>query len=61
MSENWHEERDRIFRLLADLHSGKITHLNEDQGRKLPGETTSVTANRLQRRLAELDSRIGAE
>jgi hypothetical protein len=59
MSENWHEERHRILALLTDLESGNITHFDEDERGKLRGETTGVTVERLNRRLAELDSRLG--
>jgi hypothetical protein len=34
-TENWHEERDRLVQLLDKIETGKITHVDQDQGRQL--------------------------
>lgn len=56
--ENWHEERDRLVKLLADIESGKITHIDEDQLRELQA-TTPKNIEMLKERLAKLNVRLG--
>lgn len=56
--ENWHEERDRLVKLLADVESGKITHIDEDQLRELQA-TTPKNIEMLKERLAKLNVRLG--
>lgn len=34
-AENWHEERDRLVKLLAAIEAGKITHIDEQDLRQL--------------------------
>jgi hypothetical protein len=57
-AENWHEERDRLVRLLKAIESGKITHIDEDDMRQLQS-TTPENIEALKQRLAELNDRIG--
>jgi len=56
--ETWHEERDRLVKLLADIESGKITHIDEDQLRELQA-TTPKNIEMLKERLAKLNVRLG--
>ena len=57
-SENWHEERDRLVRLLNDVESGKVTHVDEDDRRELQAAgPKNVVA--LKERLAKLNARLG--
>ena len=58
MSENWHEERDRLVRLLAALESGEVTDASE-QDRDLPHAATPDNVEKLKERLAELNDRLG--
>jgi hypothetical protein len=56
-AENWHEERDRLVRLLKAIKSGNVTHIDETDQRQL--QATSVeNIVALERRLAELNSRL---
>ena len=34
-AENWHEERDRLVRLLEAIETGKVTHIDEEDMRQL--------------------------
>ena len=56
--ENWHEERDRLVRLLKAIESGEVTHIDEDDMRQLQ-VTTPENIDALKRRLAELNKRLG--
>jgi hypothetical protein len=56
--ENWHEERDRLVRLLAGIESGTVTHIDEKDLRELQA-TTSVNVEALRARLAKLNARLG--
>lgn len=58
LSENWHEERDRLVRLLEGIESGKITHIDEDDLRQLQA-TTPENVALLKDRLAQLNLRLG--
>ena len=58
MSENWHEERDRLVRLLAAIESGEVSHVDQEDLRQLQA-TTPENIEALKARLAELDDRIG--
>jgi hypothetical protein len=58
LSENWHEERDRLVQLLKGIESGKITHINEDDLRQLQA-TTPENVALLKQRLAKLNIRLG--
>ena len=57
-AENWHEERDRLVRLLKAIESGKVTHIDEDGERQLQA-TNPENVVALRKRLAELNARLG--
>ena len=57
MSENWHEERDRLVRLIAAIEAGKVTHVDEEDLRQLQA-TTPENVEALKTRLAELNDRL---
>ena len=57
-AENWHEERDRLLRLLKAIESGKITHIDEEDQRQLQA-TSPENIVALKERLAELNERLG--
>jgi hypothetical protein len=57
-AENWHEERDRLVRLLEAIESGQVTHIDEADMRQLQA-TTPENIDALKRRLAELNKRLG--
>ena len=57
-AENWHEERDRLVRLLKAIETGKITHVDEVDLRELQA-TTPENVEALKQRLADLNDRIG--
>jgi hypothetical protein len=56
--ENWHEERDRLVRLLAGIESGTVTHIDKNDLRELQAKT-SVNVEALRARLAKLNARLG--
>jgi hypothetical protein len=58
VSENWHEERDRLVRLLEAIESGKVTHIDEQDLRQLQA-TTPENIETLKQRLAQLNARLG--
>jgi hypothetical protein len=57
-AENWHEERDRLVRLLKAIEAGKVTHIDEDGERQLQ-TTNPENIVALRERLAELNARLG--
>lgn len=57
-AENWHEERDRLVKLLEGIQSGKITHIDEQDLRQLQAITPENVAE-LEDRLAKLNVRLG--
>ena len=57
-AENWHEERDRLVRLLDAIDTGKITHIDEDEERQLQA-TTPENIAALRKRLEDLNARLG--
>ena len=57
-AENWHEERDRLVRLLEAIESGKITHIDEKDLRELQA-TNQENIAKLKERLAKLNARLG--
>ncbi len=59
-AENWHEERDRLIRLLKAVESGKITHVDEDDLRQLQA-TNPHNIARLRERLAQLNARLDTD
>ena len=56
-AENWHEERDRLVRLLKAIETGKITHVDEEDLRELQAATPE-NIEALKQRLAELNDRL---
>lgn len=60
MSENWHEERDRLVKLLAAIKSGEVTHVDQKNMRELQS-TNPVNVAALEARLSELNARLGSE
>jgi hypothetical protein len=57
MSENWHEERDRIVKLLAAVRSGNVTHIDQRNMRELQA-TNPVNVASLEARLKQLNERL---
>ena len=58
MSESWHEERNRLVKLLKGIESGKITHIDEDGLRQLQAANPANIAW-IKARIAELNRRLG--
>jgi hypothetical protein len=56
-AENWHEERDRLVRLLKAIESGKVTHIDEEDRRQLQA-TNPENIVALKARLAQLNVRL---
>jgi len=59
-AENWHEERDRLVKLLAGVEAGTITHIDAENQRELQ-LANPINIRALARRLAQLDARLGAD
>ena len=57
MSENWHEERDRLVALLEAIETGKITHVDQEQFSQLQAASPHNIAL-LKDRLAKLNDRL---
>jgi hypothetical protein len=57
-TENWHEERDRLVRLLQAIEAGSITHVDEEDLRQLQA-TNPENVALLRKRLAQLNARLG--
>jgi hypothetical protein len=57
-AENWHEERDRLVRLLKAIESGKVTHIDQSDDRQLQA-TNAENIVALRERLAKLNARLG--
>jgi hypothetical protein len=60
MGESWHEERDRLVKLLAAIKSGEVTHVDQKNMRQLQ-TTNSVNVAALEARLKQLNARLGNE
>jgi predicted nucleotidyltransferase len=58
-AENWHEERDRLVRLLKAIETGKVTHVDEEDLRELQAATPE-NIEALKQRLAELNNRLSS-
>ena len=56
-AENWHEERDRLLRLLKAIESGTVTHIDEKDERQLQA-TSPENIVALKDRLAKLNARL---
>lgn len=59
-AENWHEERDRLRRLLKGIESGRVTHIDEEDLRQLQATNPENIAV-LKERLAQLNARLGED
>ena len=59
-AENWHEERNRLVQLLESIELGKVTQIDESNGRQLEATTPKNVAG-LKDRLAKLNARLGNE
>lgn len=57
-AENWHEERDRLVRLLKAIETGTVSHVDEDGLRELQAANPENIAV-LRKRLADLNARLG--
>src|SRR5215213_530669 len=57
-AETWHQERDRLVRLLKAIESGKVTHVDEEDLRQLQA-TNPENITLLKHRLAKLNARLG--
>jgi hypothetical protein len=60
MSENWHEERDRLVKLLAAIKSGEVTHVDQKNMPELQ-KANPVNIAAIQARLDELNARLGSD
>ena len=58
-TENWHEERDRLTKLIEGIEAGTITYVDQKGLRSLQA-TNVVNVEALKNRLAELNTRLGA-
>lgn len=58
MSESWHEERDRLVKLLDGIERGKVTHVDESGLRQLQA-TNPENVAWIRSRIAELTRRLG--
>jgi len=58
VSENWHQERNRLVSLLKAIETGEVTHIDEEEERQLQATTPENIAG-LRKRLAELNARLG--
>ena len=60
MIESWHEERDRLVKLIAGVEAGEVTHVDEQNIRQLqPINPINIAA--LHARLHELNARLGSD
>jgi hypothetical protein len=60
VSENWHEERDRLVRLLQAIESGDVTHVDQNGLRHLQA-TNPENIEWIRSRIAELNKRLGLD
>lgn len=58
MSESWHEERDRLVKLLDGIERGTVTHVDESGLRQLQATNPENVAG-IRSRIAELTRRLG--
>ena len=56
--ESWHEERDRLVKLLKAVESGDVTHVDEAGLRQLQA-TNPENIGWIRKRIAELNDRLG--
>ena len=60
MSETWHEERDRLVKLLAAVESGKVTYVDQKNMRDLQ-IANAINVAAIKARLDALNARLGTE
>jgi hypothetical protein len=58
VSENWHEERDRIVKLLESIRVGDVSHVDQEGLRQLQAVSADHVAD-LHERLSLLNKRLG--
>lgn len=58
VSESWHEERDRLVKLLKAIERGDVTHVDQDGLRQLQASNPDNIAW-IRSRIAELNERLG--
>jgi hypothetical protein len=58
VGEDWHEERDRLVRLIDAIENGDVTHIDQDRLRQLQ-QTSPHNIGMLKDRLAKLNARLG--
>ena len=56
--ETWHQERDRLVKLLEGIAAGRVTHIDEEDQRQLQS-TNPANVALLRKRLANLNARLG--
>jgi len=57
VSENWHEERDRLVKLLAAIRSGDVTHIDQSNMQELQA-ANPINVAALEARLKQLNARL---
>ena len=57
-AENWHEERDRLLKLVNAIEAGVVTHVDEADLRQLQ-KTNPANIAELRKRIAILNARVG--
>jgi hypothetical protein len=60
VSENWHEERDRLVKLLAAVESGEVTCVDQKNMRDLQ-TANPINVAAIKARLDALNARLGTE
>lgn len=60
MGENWHEERDRLVKLLAAIQRGDVTHVDQTNTTELQA-TNPVNVAALEARLNTLNARLSGD
>lgn len=59
-TESWHDERDRLMKLLMAIEDGTITHVETANEREMQ-LANPVVVEALRTRLAQLNARLGNE
>jgi hypothetical protein len=59
VTESWHEERNRLARLLRAIEAGTVTHIDQ-QGLRQLQPTNALNVSKLRQRLEVLDGRLGS-
>ena len=58
LNETWHQERDRLVKLLKAIESGDVTHVDQDGLRQLQS-TNPENIALIKSRIRELNDRLG--